>query len=354
MQPISTLRHRVGHPRQRHDGIPQASPVAERQRVPGTRSNGRRRRSRNRPPLSAPASWAAASQTSVSAPSSGVRSTGRISRWNVGSASARPGVSAQPGCIAFTAIPSPAGAGPIRGRARPGRASRERRRAAPSTARTSTAGRRASRRCVYIPPDVTAMIRARSERRSSGSRPAVRANGPTTSVASVASMPSGPSMRVGKIAPALSMRTSSRGSVARIRAAAARTDASEPMSTTTIGKRSSPWRGHQRRRGARPGGSRSGRPGSPARRAPRALGRRPAQPGRRPGDQRPSPGERAGTGAVQPKSAATDLVADTREAADDRQLEAPSMTIRGSTRPSSWSSPRPSRSHAHRGPPPPR
>ncbi len=70
-----------------------------------------------------------------------------------------------------------------------------------------------SSRWAYCPPDVTAMTRAPPLRRSSGSRPETRTNGPTTIVANVASIPSGPSVRFGRIAPALSMTTSSRGSV---------------------------------------------------------------------------------------------------------------------------------------------
>ena len=91
----------------------------------------------------------------------------------------------------------------------------------------------------YMPPDVIAMTRAAVGCRSSGSRPATSANGPTTSVAKVASIPSGPTERSGKIAPALSMRTSILGSAAECAATAPRTDVSEPMSATTVVKRSS-------------------------------------------------------------------------------------------------------------------
>ena len=45
---------------------------------------------------------AAASQTTVSAPCSGVRRMARVTRWKTGSAVRTDGVSAQPGCIAFT------------------------------------------------------------------------------------------------------------------------------------------------------------------------------------------------------------------------------------------------------------
>ena len=57
-------------------------------------------------------------------------------------------------------------------------------------------------------------------------------NGPTTNEASIASIPSGPIVRSGRIAPALSIITSRRDSVARTCAVAARIDASEPMSAT--------------------------------------------------------------------------------------------------------------------------
>ena len=75
-------------------------------RVSGTRSNGRARRSRKSRPPSAP-DRVLASHRIVSMPSAGVRSSGRITRWKPGSASASPGVSAQPGCIAVTATPLP-------------------------------------------------------------------------------------------------------------------------------------------------------------------------------------------------------------------------------------------------------
>ena len=79
------------------------------------------------------------------------------------------------------------------------------------------------------------MTREPAVRSSSGSRSRISVKGPTTRVARVASIPSGPIVRSGKIAPALSMRTSRRDSVASTWSAAARTDASEPMSATTIG-----------------------------------------------------------------------------------------------------------------------
>jgi ABC-type dipeptide/oligopeptide/nickel transport system ATPase component len=82
--------------------------------VRGIRSNGRSRRSRNSPPLDSRPSVAAASQTSVSMPSDRLRRSGPIRRWKVGNASASPGVSAQPGCIALTAIPESSPDGPRR------------------------------------------------------------------------------------------------------------------------------------------------------------------------------------------------------------------------------------------------
>ena len=80
-----------------------------------------------------------------------------------------------------------------------------------------------------------------SVERSKGRSPAIRVNGPRTRVAKVASNPSGLSIRSGKMAPALSMTTSSRGSVPRTRVTACRTEVSEAMSATTVAKRSSPW-----------------------------------------------------------------------------------------------------------------
>ena len=98
-----------------------------------------------------------------------------------------------------------------------------------------------SRRCAYWPPEVTAITRGSSDCRRSGSSPEMSTNGPTTSVASVRSMPSSVSTRSGKIAPALSMTMSSDGSLSRMRSTAARTDRREPMSASTTTNRSSPW-----------------------------------------------------------------------------------------------------------------
>ena len=72
-------------------------------RVPGSRRVVRRRRSCQKPPLPSPAGSALASQTMVSAPCSGVRSSGRNSQSNRGSAAAIPGVATQPGCRAWNA-----------------------------------------------------------------------------------------------------------------------------------------------------------------------------------------------------------------------------------------------------------
>lgn len=69
--------------------------------VQGRRCSLRRRRSCQNPPLEAKGSRSHASHTTVSAPCPGVRNSGRISRWNVGSDEAIPGVSTQPGCIAW-------------------------------------------------------------------------------------------------------------------------------------------------------------------------------------------------------------------------------------------------------------
>ena len=77
-------------------------------RVHGSRCSGRRRRSCQKPPLPSSAGSAVASQVMVSAPCSGVRSSGRRIRRKRGSAAARPGVSAQPGCMAWKATPVPA------------------------------------------------------------------------------------------------------------------------------------------------------------------------------------------------------------------------------------------------------
>ena len=48
-----------------------------------------------------------------------------------------------------------------------------------------------------MPPEVTAITREPSVRWSSGRSPDTSAKGPTTSVTSVASIPSGPSIRSG-------------------------------------------------------------------------------------------------------------------------------------------------------------
>ena len=63
---------------------------------------GRRRRSCQNPPELSVGSAAAPSQTIVSAPWSGLRSSGRVARWKRGSEDSSPAVSAQPGCIACT------------------------------------------------------------------------------------------------------------------------------------------------------------------------------------------------------------------------------------------------------------
>ncbi len=111
-----------------------------------------------------------------------------------------------------------------------------------STASWSTRGRRGRSRCMYCPPEVTAITRAPSPASSSGRRPVTRANGPTTMVANVDSMPSGLIERSWKIAPALSTMTSSLGSVDRICSTAPWTEAREDMSATMGRNRSSPCR----------------------------------------------------------------------------------------------------------------
>ena len=119
-----------------------------------------------------------------------------MTRWKPGSDSARPGVSAQPGCMALneTAVAA--------SRARPLADQRDLDAlrlgvsAGADVRPVRPAGRRMTR-CVYIPPDVTAMTRARACLRSSGIKAASSANGPTTSMARVRSMPSSVSWRSG-------------------------------------------------------------------------------------------------------------------------------------------------------------
>ena len=228
---------------------------------PATRSHSRRRSRRREPgrpargrtdagggPGTAARRWTAASgcvasQTIVSTPSAGDRSSGRMTRWKPGSDSASPGVSAQPGCIAANATAPRASAAPTRASARPGPVWPAHRRAARESAAPRTGGRRASRRCVYMPPEVTAITR--DPRRPAQERQrghASSANGPTTRSAKVASMPSGLSDRrsamdrAGVVDQDVEPRLGRQDPIDRRRGPSA----SEPMSATTTGKRSSP------------------------------------------------------------------------------------------------------------------
>ena len=182
-------------------------------RVAGARSNGRGRRSRNSSPLPPVPFGAVASQINVSIPSAGVRSSGPITPEKPGSDASSPGVSAHPGCIASKAMPDdeqPTRPLPDEGHLgtfRPGVRLRAR-----ELAPRHTGGRRdrgVARTGRRRSPRST---RGSSDRRRSGSRPEISTNGPTTSVASVRSMPLGVTARSGKIAPALSMTMSSGGS----------------------------------------------------------------------------------------------------------------------------------------------
>ena len=87
------------------------------------------------------------------------------------------------------------------------------------------------------------MTRAPPVRASSGSSPATSAKGPTTIVAKRRLDAVGTRRPLGKIAPALSITTSSRAPSRQDRSAAARDGARAiAMSATTVRKRSSPWR----------------------------------------------------------------------------------------------------------------
>ena len=88
----------------RRRGPTGAGARAAESRVDGTRSNGRGRRSRNSRPLDrSRRPGASPARRSCRCPGAVDRSSGRMTRWKPGSASASPGVSAQPGCIAANA-----------------------------------------------------------------------------------------------------------------------------------------------------------------------------------------------------------------------------------------------------------
>ena len=150
----------------------------------------RGRRSSQKRPFESSGASSAASQISVSAPWSGVRRSGPITFENVGSDASTPGVSAQPGCIAWNRIPEP-------------------RNLSAHISLRVTCARLASAYCcvplyfsgvtcscdtvspaAYIPPEDMVITRdgADAARRSSSS--VVNRNGPTTWLATVASVPS--------------------------------------------------------------------------------------------------------------------------------------------------------------------
>ena len=94
-------------PPRRRSSRPRGGPPDRRGGGAGSRSNGGRRSHQNRP-LERVASAAAVSHTIVSAPSSPERRIGRSTLEKVGIESEIPGVSAQPGCMLCTVMPSAA------------------------------------------------------------------------------------------------------------------------------------------------------------------------------------------------------------------------------------------------------
>ena len=176
-------------------------------------------------------------------------------------------------------------------------------------------GRRTSPTTTRAPP---------ASRRRSGSRPAISANGPTTIVASVASMPSGLVCRVGNIAPALSMTDveprlrrddSLDGAVDRCQRRHVGDDGRKAVLRRASRTSSSRTAAELRRRRARARTTRAPEAGELIRR-PRVrarMSRRSAGPSARQESRR--------LARVQPNSAAANVVADAREAADHGDLE---------------------------------
>ena len=112
-----------------------------------------------------------------------------MTRWKRGSAAAIPGVSTQPGCIAWKATPVPA-----RRRAHSRLSATWARLArayavAPRYPRAVTCHAAGSSRCVYMPADETVMTRDRPAARSTGRSRLVSRNGAITCPAAVSSVP---------------------------------------------------------------------------------------------------------------------------------------------------------------------
>ena len=178
-------------------------------------------------------SSAAASHTIVSAPCSGVRSSGRMTRSNPGSEPLMPGVSAQPGCIECTTTPLPASSSaPALGEhdlcslaARIGRRPVE---LARRDCRSST-----SRPRRYMPPDETKITRAGAlapgVRAAGASAGAARARWSRTS----ARGPRPVSRRSAGRTPALWTSTCTGSPAASSRSAQACTELRREMSTSS-------------------------------------------------------------------------------------------------------------------------
>ena len=246
-------------------------------RVCGARSNGRGRRSRKRPGRRRRGRRGSArARRSCRLPPPGERRSGRMTRWNPGSDSASPGVSAQPGCIASNVTPAiPQSAAPTRGRGRPGRASPGRMPADPTMRRSPTRGRRGrAAGCTSRPRSSRSPGRGRL--RGAASSPPIEdeRSDDQQREASPRSRP-GPT-----VAPGRSRRRCRRGRRAVSRSPDPLDRASDARQGPEVrhdrsGTGPSPWAARRARPGRPPAARGSGRRGEPARRD-----RRPRRPSR--------------------------------------------------------------------------
>ncbi len=190
----------------------------------------RARRSRKNKPLRSAASGAAASQTIVSAPSSGVRSSGPTMRVKPGSAVRSPGVSAQPGCMALTVMPVPSR---CRVHSSASTTCARLQRAyvfVPSYVAGSGSRAATSSGSVYMPPDATTITRDGADASSRGRSARVNTNGDSTCVANVSSLPSPVTVCSWVSAPAFRTSTSRRSCLSAKREAKAAVSARDERS----------------------------------------------------------------------------------------------------------------------------
>ena len=125
----------------------------------------------------------AASHTMVSAPVSGSRSSGPITLWKPGSDVTTPGVSAQPGCMVCTAMPSAAQRSCISGVSATCIRFVRAYAAVPAYSPSVNSGSWTGIRCAYIPPEDTTTTRDVPAAASTGRSSSVSSTGPSTCVA---------------------------------------------------------------------------------------------------------------------------------------------------------------------------